>query len=127
MTDGINIIDGYIINVGVNFSITVYKGYTKTDVLSNCISAIQNFFDIDQWNFSQPINVSQLQLEIAKVEGVQAVVALNIVNKNSLNGNYSPVQYDIQSATKNGIIYPSVDPSMFEIKFPNTDIVGTVL
>ena len=127
MTDGVNIIDGYIINIGVNFSITVYKGYTKTDVLSSCIAAIQNFFNIDQWNFSQPINVSQLQLEIAKVEGVQAVVSLNIVNLTALDGNYSPVNYDIQSATKNGTIYPSVDPSIFEIKFPNSDIVGTVL
>ena len=111
----------------MNFSITVYKGYTKTDVLSSCIAAIQNFFNIDQWNFSQPINVSQLQLEIAKVEGVQAVVSLNIVNLTALDGNYSPVNYDIQSATKNGTIYPSVDPSIFEIKFPNSDIVGSCL
>jgi len=127
MTDGINIIDGYVINIGVNFSITVFKGYTKKDVLYDCITAIQNFFNIDNWNFSQPINLSQLRLEIAKVEGVQAVVDLEIVNKTVLDGNYSTVEYDIQAATKNGIIYSSVDPAIFEIKYPDTDIVGTAL
>lgn len=126
MTDGINIIDGYIINIGVNFSITVFNGYTKKEVLLECISAVKDFFNIDNWNFSQPINLSQLQLEIAKVEGVQSVVSLKIVNKTILDGNYSPVEYDITSATKNGIIYPSVDPSIFEVKYPDSDIRGSV-
>lgn len=127
MTDGVNIIDGYIINIGVNFTISVYKGYTKKEVLLNCIETIQNFFNIDNWGFSQPINLSQLQLEIAKVEGVQAIVELEIVNKTILDGTYSTVEYDISSATKNGIIYPSVDPSIFEIKYPDGDIKGSCL
>lgn len=127
ITDGVNIIDGYVINIGVNFSITVYKGFNKKDVLSNCISAVQDFFDIDQWNFSQPINLSQLQLEIAKVDGVQSVVSIDISNKTALDGNYSPVQYNIEAAIKNGIIYPSVDPSIFEVRYPDSDIKGSVL
>jgi hypothetical protein len=127
ITDGVNIIDGYIINIGVNFAISVYKGFNKKDVLLNCITAIQNFFDIDNWNFSQPINLSQLQLEIAKTDGVQAVANLTISNLTALDGNYSSVQYDIASATKNGVIYPSVDPSIFEVKYPNTDIKASAL
>ena len=127
ITDGINIIDGYIINIGVNFTITVYKGFNKKDVLSNCISAVQDFFNIDQWNFSQPINLSQLQLEIAKVDGVQSVVSIDINNLTALDGDYSPVQYDINAAIKNGIIYPSVDPSIFEVRYPDSDIKGSVL
>jgi len=35
--------------------------------------------------------------------------------------------YDINSATKNGVIYPSLDPSIFEVKFPNRDIKGRVV
>jgi hypothetical protein len=127
MTDGVNIIDGYIINIGVDFVITVYKGFNKKDVLSNCITAVQNFFDIDKWNFSQPINLSQLQLEIAKVDGVQSVVSVDVSNKTVLDGIYSPIQYDISAATKNGIIYPSTDPSIFEIKYPDSDIKGSTL
>jgi hypothetical protein len=127
MTDGINVIDGYIINIGVEFSITVYKGFNKKDVLLTCIQAVQNFFNIDNWNFSQPINLSQLQLEIAKVDGVQSVISLKVLNKTALDGNYSTVEYDVAAATKNGIIYPSVDPSIFEVKYPDSDIKGSVL
>lgn len=127
LTDAINIIDGYIINIGVDFTITVYKGFNKKDVLLTCIQTVQNFFNIDSWNFSQPISISQLSLEIAKIDGVQSVVNIDIYNKTALDGDYSPVQYDIVSATKNGIIYPSVDPSIFEVKYPDSDIKGSVL
>lgn len=127
MTDAVNVIDGYIINIGVNFTITVYKGFNKKDVLLNCLQTVKDFFTIDNWNFSQPINLSQLSLEIAKVDGVQSVVDITIYNKTALDGDYSSVEYDVVSATKNGIIYPSVDPSIFEVKYPDSDIKGSVL
>jgi hypothetical protein len=127
ITDGVNVIDGYIINIGVEFSITVYKGFNKKNVLLDCITAVQNFFNIDIWNFSQPINLSQLQLEIAKVDGVQSVIDVKITNKTVLDGDYSPIEYDIQAATKNGVIYPSVDPSIFEIRYPDSDIHASAL
>ncbi len=130
LTDGINVIDGYIVNIGVQFIVTAYKGYNKKDVLKNCITTIQNFFDITKWEFSQTINLSNLRLEIAKVEGVQSVVSLTINNLTPLTtngGNYSPVAYDINSATKNDTIYPSLDPSVWEVKYPDQDIRGTVM
>lgn len=127
MTDGINIIDGYIINIGVDFVITVYKGFNKKDVLLNCIQSVQDFFNIDNWNFSQPINLSQLNLEIAKVDGVQSIPSIKIYNKTILDGDYSSIQYDIASATKNGVIYPSVDPAVFELRFPDSDVHGSCL
>ena len=128
LTDSINVIDGYIINIGVQFQITVFKGYNKKDVLANTITAVQAFFDIDKWEFSQPINLSSLRLEIAKVEGVQTVPSLTITNLTPLTtngGNYSQIAYDIDAATKNDMIYPSLDPSIFEVKFPNSDIQGS--
>lgn len=127
MTDGINIIDGYVVNIGIDFEILVYKGYNKKDVLKNCISSVKKFFDIDFWNFSQPINISQLELEIAKIDGVQSVGSVKITNKNVNHGNYSVVEYDIDSATKNKIVYPSLDPSVFEVKYPDVDIKGLVI
>ncbi len=122
LTDGINVIEGYIINIGVDFVIAVYKGYNKKDVLSNCIAAVKNFFNIEKWNFSQPINLSQLNLEIAKVDGVQSIVSVDIYNKTALDGDYSPIEYNIQAAIKNGVVYPSIDPAIFEIRYPNSDI-----
>lgn len=127
ITDSINVIDGYIINIGVDFTIAVYKGFNKKEVLLNCISEVKQFFSIDNWDFSQPINLSQLNLQIAKVDGVQSVANLKISNKTTVDGDYSSIEYDIQASTKNGIIYPSVDPSIFEVKYPDSDIKGSCL
>lgn len=127
LTDGVNIIDGYIINIGVNFKILTYNNYNKKEVLNNCIQKVKDFFDIDKWNFSQPINLSQLELEIANVEGVQSLSNIEITNLTQKDGNYSPYEYDILSATKNKIIYPSLDPCVFEIKYPDIDIKGNVV
>jgi hypothetical protein len=127
MTDGINLIDGYIINVGVEFKIVTYNNFNKKEVLSNCVQAIKDFFNIDLWGFNQPINLSQLELEIARVEGVQSVAQLKINNLTSRNGSYSDVEYNIDAATVNKIVYPSLDPCVFELKYPDVDIKATAV
>lgn len=50
-----------------------------------------------------------------------------ITNKAGTTQGYSPHAYDIVGATQNGVIYPSLDPSIFELKYPNTDIKGKVI
>jgi hypothetical protein len=125
ISDRVNIIDGYIVNIGLDFTILTYSTYNKKEVLANCISAVKKFFDIELWQFCQPINIGQLELEIAKVEGVQSVS--NLEFKNLVGGNYSNCEYDLIAATKHKIIYPPVDPAVFEIKYPDVDIRGKVL
>ena len=127
LTDSVNIIDGYIINIGLQFSIVVYKNYTKRDVLSNCLTVANTYLATSNMQFCQSINLSRLQLELAKVEGVQSVTSLTLTNLTSRDGDYSPNQYDIGGATVNGIVYPSIDPCVFEVRFPTKDIVGRVL
>lgn len=126
LTDSVNILDGYVINIGVDFSIIVYKNYNKREVLANCITLVQQYFDINNARFCQPINLSRLELEIAKVDGVQSVTQLRVKNLTLKDGDYSPYEYDISKATMNKVIYPSIDPSVFEVKYPTKDIVGRV-
>lgn len=125
LNDGINIIDGYTINISVNFQILTYSNYNKQDVLNNCISNVKDFFNIDKWYFNMPINLGQLQLAIAQVEGVQSVTKLQLKNLTINDGNYSPYEYNLDEATVNNIVYPSLDPSVFEVKYPDNDIVGS--
>jgi hypothetical protein len=122
LTDGVNMLDGFIVNIGVEFEVTTLDGYNKSEIVTECINEIKNFFSIDKWSFNQTINLSELELIIANVEGVLSIPKLNIVNK--CNGMYSPNSYNIQAATKDKIIYPSLDPCVFEIKYPNSDIKG---
>ena len=127
LTDSVNIIDGYIVNIGVDFGVIVYKNYNKRDVLTNCLATVQAYFNIDNAQFCQPINLSRLELEISRVDGVQSVNYLKLKNLTVRDGDYSPYEYNIQSATVDKIIYPSLDPSVFEVKYPTKDIVGKVL
>jgi hypothetical protein len=124
LTDGVNLLDGYVINIGVDFEISVYSSFNKNDVLIKCIDRIKDFFSTDKMQFNQPIYLNDLELTIGSVDGVRTINQLRI--KNLVDGNYSPYHYPIQSATRDKIIYPSIEPSVFEIKFPNSDIKGKV-
>ncbi len=125
LTDGVNIINGFIINVGVDFEIRVYGGYNKREVLTRVTTELRNYFNVDNWTFNMPINISEVELLIAGVEGVQSVPKCEITNK--CLGNYSSNSYNIKDATKGKMVYPSLDPSVFEVKFPNKDIRGRVV
>jgi hypothetical protein len=125
VTDAINIKDAYYINIGLNFDIIVLSGYANKDIITNCINVLKDYFNTDKWQINQPITLSDIQSRLLQVRGVQSVVKLEVINKQG--GNYSQYGYDIAGATKNGNIYPSLDPAIFEVRFPDVDIQGRVV
>jgi hypothetical protein len=129
ITDAVNVIDGFVINVGCDFEVVTYSKYNKREVIANCLKELQNYFNIDNWTFNKPINISEIELILANIEGVMSVPMVKIFNicKSDNNENYSPNRYNIDEATKGKIVYPSLDPSIFEVKYPNKDIKGRAL
>ena len=127
LTDAINIKNAYIINLGMSFDIVTKPRYNGQDVLSRCIIAAQNYFNIDNWQINQPIILSDVYSYLDSIDGVQNIKNINFTNLYSISLGYSPYSYDIAAATINGIIYPSLDPSIFTIQFPNTNISGRVV
>jgi phage-related baseplate assembly protein len=127
LTDGVNIIDGFVVNIGVDFEIITYSNNNKREVLTNCLAEIQRYFEIDNWTFNKPINISEIELILANVEGVMSVPSVKISNLCGGDGNYSTNRYNIEDATKGKIVYPSLDPCVFEVKYPNKDIKGRAL
>jgi hypothetical protein len=125
VTDAITIKNGFYINIGINFDITVIPGLSNKQILTDCIAALQNYFNIDKWQINQPIIISNVLSVLLSVKGVQSVVKIEFINKSG--GNYSPYSYDVQGAIRNNILYPSLDPSIFEIRFPDLDIQGRVV
>ena len=106
-----------------------FNNYNKREVVLRCIEMLKRYFDINRWQINQPIIKTDINYQLALVEGVQNVTMMRIYNK--VGGNYSIFKYDLNTAEplndegeKGGIIYPSVDPMIFEVKFPNTDIEG---
>ena len=126
LTDAINIKDAYVINLGLDFEITTFINYNNEEVIINCIEELKDFFDIDKWQVNQPIIIKEVSNVLNQVPGVRSVEEITFNNKFGEVINYSKYKYDLNQATVNGVIYPSLDPSIFEIKFPNTDIKGKV-
>ena len=127
LTDAINIKNAFIINFSLDFEITAFKSYNNNEVILNCISELKNYFNIDMWQVNQPIIISEIENLIAGVNGVQTVERVKLKNKNGISFGYSQYKYDFMGATKKGVIYPSLDPSIFELKYPNSDIKGRVI
>ncbi len=129
LTDSVNILDGYIVNFGIEFEVIVLNNYNKREVVLRCIDMLKQYFNIDRWQINQPIIKSDVSYQMSLIEGVQNVTMLNF--RNIVGGKYSQFKYDLKNAEPQndlgeggGIIYPSVDPMIFELKYPNSDITG---
>ena len=126
LTDAINIKNAYIINIGIEFEITSYKNFNNEKVILDVIEELTSYFNIDKWQINQPIIISDVVNCIAGIRGVQTVENIKFKNKYGTASNYSISKYSLEGATRNGVIYPSKDPSIFELKFPSTDILGQI-
>jgi hypothetical protein len=127
VNDSIGIKDAFIVNIGVNFDIIVLPNYNSNEVLTKCILALQDFFAIKNWQVNEPIILRDVYAVLDNVDGVQTVKNIVISNKVGTALGYSPYAYDITGATINNVVYPSLDPCIFEVKYPDTDIQGRVV
>ena len=127
LTDTIIIKPAYVINIQVNFDIITRPDYTSREVLGSCLTALRAYFNRDNWQINQPIVLSEIYTLIDQIAGVQTVQKVTVNNVSSLSTGYSLYSYDISAATLNGVIYPSLDPSIFEVKYPDVDIQGRVV
>ena len=127
VTDAVAIKDAFIINLGVEFDVIMLPNFNNRIVLNNCINALQIYFNTDKWQINQPILVNNVKNVLDTVEGVQTIKNMSIVNKSGSDSGYSEYAYDIEGATIDNVLYPSLDPSIFEVRFPNIDIQGRVV
>ncbi len=124
ITDAIDIKNAFIVNIEVRFEVLTLPNYASRDVLLNCTNKLKDYFKTTRRDINQPINISNVFTALDQVKGVQTVKSVKINNK--AGGNYSAYAYDTEGATKDGILYPSYDPCIFEVKFPDIDISGRV-
>ena len=126
VTDVINIAHGEVINVGVRFSVLTNPVSVSSEVLADCLLALKEFFAIDKWQINQPINMTKMYKLISDVPGVLSLISLNFTNLTGTQEGraYSNASYNILENTANGILYCK-ENAIFEVKYPNVDIVGT--
>ncbi|MBX6361510.1 MAG: hypothetical protein IRZ03_15690 [Acidobacterium ailaaui] len=125
LTDTVVISDPYIINIQIYFEIYVEHSFNSYEVLYDCISFLKSYFDNSNMAINKPIIIYDIISSMSSIKGVRNINNFQI--KNVYGGNYSSFSYDIDLATKDEIIYPSLDPMIFEVKYPDVDILGKVL
>jgi len=123
--DSVGIKDAFVINIGIDFELIILPNYNSSDVLRRCILTLQSFFNIQNWQINEPIIIRDISILLDKIDGVQTVK--NIYFSNKTGGSYSQFSYDVAGSNINGAIYPSIDPMIFEVKYPNSDITGRIV
>lgn len=127
LTDGINLKTAYIVNIGIEFEVIPRPNFNSNEVLLQCIDKLKTLFDNDRMQINGSINISNIVSELDRLDGVQSIPKLEFTNLYDTHSGYSGNVYNIELATKNGILYPSLDPCIFEIKYPDNDIKGRVI
>ena len=122
VNDTIDILDPYIINIGIEFVITTLPQADKSTAISNAVRQLQRFYAAGMY-IGEHFQISDIYAELKKVRNVLDVVHVKIINKSG--AQYSNVQFSINqnmSPEGNKIICPK--NAIFEIKFPPVDIKG---
>lgn len=127
LTDAINIKTAYVVNIGVEIDIIPTPNSNNQEVLLRVVNRVKELFNVDRMQVNAPIIIPNIMAELDKVRGVQTVARFELTNLYNTALGYSQYVYDLTAATKNGIIYPSLDPMIFEVRNPNQDIKARII
>jgi len=125
ISDAIDILDTQVINMGVSFHVAVDPSANKSTVIQGVISDLKSYFDIRNFQIDSPINMSEVQNIIINSTGVVSVIDLEVTNKTGtiVDREYSDASFNVSANTVKGLVIG--DPgTIFEVKYPDVDIVG---
>ena len=124
INDTIDILDAFVINIGIQYIVKAKTGVDKYDLLEACNAALRARFETHMY-IGEQLSVADLYRELGKVSGVLEVSTVNIVNK--AGSNYSTVSFNINENTSPDGTYIMVPKNaVLELKFPLSDIKGKI-
>ena len=122
LTDAINILDGYVVNVGAKIEVSTLKTFSNREAKIRVINEVGEALSPQNRDFNQPIVQGEIVNDLNALDGVQNVQTIEFENLFDSDEGYAGNRYDLERAERQGVIYPSRDPSIFTIRFPNKDI-----
>lgn len=128
ISDAIDILDARVINVSVEFQVVTELGANSNLVLQTAISRLKKYFDRKNFQIDQPVVPDEVRNVIYTTPGVVTVVDVKFRNMAGTVSErlYSDSTFDVNANTIKGLI---VGPpgSIFEVKYPNFDIIGSAI
>ena len=86
LTDFIEIRSGFVVNLGFIINVYIDKTYTTSNVVSNIISKVNDYMDINSHDMGDEIFVGDLEKEITLLDGVISLIGVEIYNIYDSNG-----------------------------------------
>lgn len=128
VSDSIDILDAIIVNIGVNFSITIEKGYRQDVIIATVRESIKNYMAISNFQINKPILISEIENIVINTPGVVSLLNLEIISKSGFNsGNlYGEYSFSVRQNMDRGMLFPPMG-GIFEVKYPSEDIKGRVV
>jgi len=125
INDTVDILDAIIVNFGINYVVVTDTNVNRFTVLNKAKSAIAKYLSKNQYDIGESIAITDFYKVLQKVDGIVDVVDVEIVNK---SGNaYSDMSYNFAAnLSADGRRIPAPQNVIFELKFPNVDIKGSV-
>lgn len=127
ISDAIDILDAAVINIGVDFRVAVEPNAVKNIVIQNIIARLRKYLDIKNFQIDQPIRVDDIHNIIYTTQGVASVIDVRFrgISGSVNDREYSTIRFDVTSNTKKRLLVPSPAGSIFEVRYPDFDIVGS--
>lgn len=129
ISDAIDILDAGVINIAIDFKIAVEPTAVKNIVLQDIITRLKRYFDIRNFQIDQPIKIDDVHNIIYNSPGVASVIELKFKNVSGsiVDRQYSNINYDVSSNTRKRLLIPNPGGSIFEVRYPDFDIVGSAI
>ena len=127
-SDSVKLTDGKVVNIGTDFSIVSAPNINPNEALLEAFNIIKPMLVTVGSNFNDTLVVSDFIAKLQSSVKIRSVVRFNFTNlANTVDGRqYSTTTLDIPNNTINGIL--SLPENMiWEVKYPNLDIVGRIL
>ena len=127
ISDAIDILDGIVVNLGLKYTVTIAQGAQSSVVLAAVNSKLKNYFRIENFQIDQPIKMGEVENLILNTPDVEAITSIKFTNVTGVKGNnvYSNYTFNPKNFIDRGYLFPPVG-GIFEIKYPNDDIVGRI-
>jgi hypothetical protein len=128
INDYVTVKDGKIFDLGFDIDIFIDKSFSKGEVVTGVINSVKEYFDVKKWDMGDNIYLSQLIENVNNVGGVLNVIDFKVFNKNGGRYSTNVTSQDIVdlgtyeiNLTEDFALFAEYD-SMFQIRFPETDI-----
>jgi len=127
-SDAYDILDASIINYKFTYNVVLDSGVDKTTTLGFINQKIRDYLSIKNYQIDQQIVISDIINLILNQVGV---ISLEKYTFDNMTGkiderDYSLVTYNLTQYTSRGLITPPPG-GIFELKFPDYDIVGNAV